>query len=79
MGQNRKISVSNTTMNLPLRELKEDIDFLRNFSMINSGNEIGQKLNMVLDYAEKQLSQEDSLPIIPPPMPSTLNFNGVEN
>ena len=65
-------------MNLRLRELKEDLNFLRNFSMINATNEIGQKLSLLLDYAEEKLNNEDSIvsPILPPPL-STVNFNGV--
>lgn len=37
-------------MELPLRELLEDIEELKKFALINDSNEIGQRLNRVLNY-----------------------------
>jgi hypothetical protein len=45
-------------MGIILRELKEDLDFLRNFANINGGNEIGQRLHKILDYVDKNLKSD---------------------
>lgn len=45
-------------MNIFFRELLDDIENLRNFAIINSGNEIGQRLNKLLDYASNCLTEE---------------------
>lgn len=42
---------------LPIRELKEDIKSLRYFAMVNSNNDIGKKLNKILDFLEKKLEE----------------------
>lgn len=66
-------------LNLPLRELKEDIIFLRNFSSVNSNNEIGKKINNILDYCENKIKEENIINI-PKPVSNTskLSFNGVK-
>jgi hypothetical protein len=45
-------------MKLELRELLQDIENLRRFAEPNRGNEIGQQLFRVLDFAMSKLNEE---------------------
>ncbi len=60
------------------KELREDIEYLKNFANINSNSDIGKKLHVILDKLGEFLNKEEKT--VPPPIKenySTLSFGGV--
>ncbi len=58
-------------MKLELRELRDNVTFLRNVALVNSTNEIGKHLSIVLDFVDAKIVEEQLKDIIETPASKT--------